>query len=37
LVDGGQQLIGVHDERRWECGDRVAVRLAPHSGVVFAS
>lgn len=36
-VEGGRQLIGVHDQRRWQPGDRAAVRLAPHSGVVFVN
>jgi iron(III) transport system ATP-binding protein len=35
LVGGGVQLVGIHDERRWERGARVAVRLAPSACLLF--
>jgi iron(III) transport system ATP-binding protein len=35
-LGGGEQLVGVHDSRRWDRGDRVAVRLRPAGCLLLA-
>jgi hypothetical protein len=35
LLGDGTQLIGIHDQRRWERGDNVAVRLSASACLLF--